>query len=202
MRSQIATPHEQIRIVEQRLAETLQVFAAYSTINRCANKETSATLNAIVNLRGGFWHATAIAFQMHLFTGVCALVEVGPEVVTLGTIANRLNKERKGTVPSEILAVLEAVRDRYAKFRHTLFGHNGKDREILADRFDGHGFTWDMIAGDLASLEHAFKVLWRVCDGDPVPSAEESKNMRFPFAAAVERTSTDTRSLLNDLQSL
>ncbi|WP_157649203.1 hypothetical protein [Burkholderia ubonensis] len=190
---------DQLLIVEQRLAETLQVFAAYATINELANKDTNPALNAIVNRRGGFWHATAVSFQTHLFTGVYALVELGRQVVTLATIAHQLSKDGKVSVPDELVNALGDVRKRYEKFRHILFGHNGKDREAFADRFDEYGFTWDMIRGDLATLEHTFKCLWLLADSKPAPALDESKRMRFPYAATIESTAMDTSSLLNDL---
>ncbi|KVZ42987.1 hypothetical protein [Burkholderia ubonensis] len=199
MAKQQVSLREQLVIVEQRLAETLQVFAAYVTINERANKDENPTLNTIVNGRGGFWHAAAVSFQTHLFTGIYALVESGPKVVTLATIAHQINKGGNLNVPNELVEALREVRKRYEKFRHVLFGHNGKDREILADRFDEYGFTWDMIRGDLDTLEHTFKCLWNLADGKPAPALGDSKRMRFPYAVTIERMAKDTSSLLDDL---
>ena len=140
------------------------------------------TLNEIINRRGGeFWRAMAISCQTHLFTGLYALVEQSNKVVSLATITNRMRKDVPAKVPPEIEEILKGVRTRYEEFRHVLFGHNGKDREVLVGRFDEYGFSWALIQEDLASLEPVFKCLRRLAVGMPVPSRDDSKQMRAPM---------------------
>jgi hypothetical protein len=193
-------PRQQLELVERQLAQTLRVFAAYSAINRGADKEASELLNAIVNRRSGFWNPTMLAFQSFLITGIYALVEQSPQVTTLATISNHLNRLNKSAVPDTIVSDLNAVRTRYVKYRHTLFGHSGKDQEIMAGKFEAQGFTWDTVQSDLSTLEYAFKVLWCINVSQPVPSVEESHRMHFPYEPSVKHTTVDTRALLVDLQ--
>lgn len=125
-------------------------------------------------------------------------------VVAFGTrqqsAARRINEGNPLGVPAELVETLNLVRKRYERCRHVLFGHNGKDREALVARFDDYGFSWDSIQADLACLEHVFKGLWLLADGQPAPTLEASKCMRFAYAAVIDRTVADTTRVLNDLQ--
>jgi hypothetical protein len=191
---------EQLLVVEQRLAETLRVYAAYSTINRQGNKEINPALNALMNLRGGFWNAAVTAFQAHLFISMYALVELKPKVSTLATIGQRMHAEGKSEKIGAIIKELDCIRTRYVRFRHNLFGHNGSTRDSLVNEFDKYGFTWEMVEQDLATLEHAFKVFWLLVENKPLLSRDETKRMRFPYISIVNGTANDTAGLLNDMQ--
>jgi len=137
-----------------------------------------------------------------LFVGIYALVEDGVQVVSLSTIARELRKDGRCELPPGLLEDLKDVSKRYLRFRHQLFGHTGKEFSENARALDEAGFTWDIVSIDLDRLEYAFKVLWHVSSGRPVPMVEHAKSMRFPYAKSVTQTERDAEAFLTDLTTI
>lgn len=195
-----ATVRELLETVEWRLEETLEAFTVMRVINEnCAN-DANPTLHQAIQDRSGFWKPITVGLQTTVITGINAILDkFSSDSATLYLILNRLHPKLPALFPSNFEAELDAIRDRYKKFRHKLFGHNDIKREAIAIEFDQAGFTWESIAADLTDLEFVLKVLWHVEGSNPIPDRAAAKGMIYPYSLAVARTAQHTSEFLSAL---
>jgi hypothetical protein len=196
------TIQEHLSVIETRLSETLESFAVQKVINEKCNEIDDAKLYEIINKRVAFWQALLLAHQTTQFLGINSLLDKNSsDSATLYSVLKALEISRPGVVPIGLENDLDAIRSKYAKFRHKLFGHNDKKRQDVVNQFNNAGFTWQSQASDLEKLEYAFKVLFEANSGRPIPSQIVAQKMKFPYQISVERTTRDTESVLADLRA-
>lgn len=195
------TLERDLQTVENRLEEVLSAFAISRTLNETCNADVNEPLNAIVNSRGAYWQTVLNAAQTTHFLGIIALLDkYSDESATLYSLHAEAEVASPGLAPSNLVATLDTIRARYAKFRNKLFGHNDRKRAQFAANFDAAGFTWTAMADDLDSLDYAFKVLYEILNGRTVPTKDQATKMRFPYSMGVEQVRKNTLELLDDLQ--
>lgn len=194
------TVRDLLETVECRLGETIEAFTVLRSINESCNAQVNPAMNKAINKRAGFWTPVTVGLQTTVITGIISILDKGSESsATLYLVLNKLGVKLPPSFPPNFENDLDVIRDRYKKFRHKLFGHNDIRREAIANEFDQPGFTWESIAVDLDHLEHAFKVLWHVDGGDPIPDAASTKQMQYPYNMSVSRTKEHTSAFISSL---
>lgn len=192
---------DHLQTIQSRLSETLEAFVVAREINEVCNKEADPNLFDTVNKRGGFWQAVLLSLQTTYLVGLNALLDKGrKDCATLYFVLDELESIHPGVLPSNLATDLDVIRNRYKEFRHKLFGHNDKDRDVVILNFNKAGFTWASQAQDLFKLEYAFKVLFEAMSEHQIPTEKEAVGMQFPYNDYVNRAAKDTMSLLDDLR--
>ena len=196
-----ATVRDLLETVEWRLEETLEAFTVMRVINENCAGDANPTLHQAIQDRAGFWKPVTVGLQTTVITGINAILDkFSDDSATLYLILKRLQPKLSASFPSTFESELDAIRDRYKRFRHKLFGHNDIKREAIATEFDQAGFTWESLAADIGHLEYALKVLWHVEGGNPIPDKTTAKGMIYPYSLAVARTVQHTSGFLSGLE--
>ena len=197
-----STLEAQLENVQTRLGETLEVFAISYAINEHCDATVDAAANKAINRLGGFWQASLLSYQTTLFMGINAILDKeSSDSATLYSALREIESRAVGILPANLESTLDAIRNKYKKLRHKLFGHNDKKRQKFVDEFNASGFTWPSLEADLQQLEYVFKVLFEAMRGRPIPSVEDAQTMQFPYAAYVTRAKKDTLTLIGELRA-
>jgi hypothetical protein len=189
-----------LETVEWRLEETIVAFTVMQVINENCNADVNPALHKAINERGGFWKPVTVGLQTTVITGINAILdERSSDSATLYLVFKRLKMQLPPSFPQSFKNDIDTIRNRYKKFRHKLFGHNDIKREAIANEFDQAGFTWNSIAADLGDLEYAFKVLWHVEGGQPIPDKTSATRIIYPCDMSIARTKEHTVGFLGSL---
>jgi hypothetical protein len=170
----------QLRLVEDRLSETWEALIVQCVINERANKEDNPQLNAIINKHPGFWRVANFSLQSGIFVGLFALLDKDQSSASMYSILRHAKHQFPDPSLNSFETTLDALRDKYAKYRHKIFGHNDKQRNDVIAQFNTEGFTWESLERDIEGIDHIWKTIWLLHRGDAAPSEETSKAFQFP----------------------
>lgn len=197
-------------VIGPRMSETFCAFAVQEAINRVANEEDNKTLHDKVYLGyHEFWRTVLIGTQATLLGGVDALVEPqtttkgkGKEVATLQTLLDELKANLPDGVADDLQNRIDAVKNKYARYRNKLIGHNDQKRTDVINQFNAEGFNFPDWSADLEQLDYVFKVLHCQHNGNSLPSEDQAKEMHFPHRDQAEKSAADTEALLKAAQHI
>lgn len=186
----------QLRLVEDRLSETWEALVVQRVINERANKEGNPQLNAIINKHPGFWRVVNFSLQSGIFVGLFALLDKGPSSASMYSILKHAKQQHPDPSLNSLEATLDALRSKYSKYRHKIFGHNDQKRNDVIAQFNEEGFTWESLESDIEGIDHIWKTIWLLHRGDAAPSEERSKAFQFPHNSSRRSVGEHTDAFL------
>lgn len=198
----MSTVDEELEQVESRLSESWEALSIQRTINEMADKQVSVALNERLNLHSGFWRTTNISIQTTIFTGIFALLnEHSSDSATFYSVLKHTSLTKSHAALNGMKGRLDGIKTKYTRYRHKLFGHNDKNRQDWANRFNAAGFTWTELEKDFGYLDYAFKVLWQLNRGDTPIDEANAQNLLFPYDQSRHAVIRQTEEFLRGLIS-
>jgi hypothetical protein len=186
-----------LTIVDSRMYETLQAFEVLCLLNE---RLESKALNDSVNASLGFWQPVTVGLQTTLILGVFALLDKkNSESATVYALRDELRAVGNSAADADFWSDVDAIRKRYERARHKIFGHNDLCRDDEVFNFASMGLTWRIVQDDLATLRRTVKALYALFAGKALPTrADLDASLHEPDLGVI-RTRRDTAAVLDRL---
>lgn len=189
----------QLRLVEDRLAETWEALTVQRVLNERANMDNSPQLNAAIKKHSGFWRVVNLSLQSSIFIGLFALLDKRPSNASMYSILKHAKQQRPDPSLNTFDADLDALLSKYSKYRHKIFGHNDQKRNDVIAQFNAEGFTWESLENDIVRIDHIWKTIWLLHRGDAAPTEKRSKAFHFPHNSSRRSVSEHTEEFLKTI---
>jgi hypothetical protein len=193
-------PAHQLDTLGIRLGEAWEVFTVDRLINQKASAGADPQLHSKIQAHPRFWNTILAATTGTTFVNIAALLDRNSNSVSLCTVLTKVKQTTSSAILDAIEARLESMRDRYVKLRHKLYGHTDKARIRYMAEFDAALFNWPEMEDDFRFMSYAFKVIYCVSDGKPLPTEAEALRMNMSHDGWVSDVDAETNAFLSHLR--